>query len=118
MDEADALLVDGDQQELGVVGVGGLLDLEEGRAEGGPAVDDLEEGHLGLLGAEARVLVVRLDDLPLPVLRRHRLDQVRGDELRQHLAQPRHLLLRLAELDPVDEGGQQHRLLPRALVVT
>ena len=118
MDQADSLLVDGDQQELRVVGVRGLLDLEERRAEGGPAVDDLEEGHLGLLRAEAGVLVVGLDDLPLPVLRRHRLDQVRRDELRQHLVQPHHLLLRLAELDSVDERRQEDGLLPRALVVT
>ena len=57
MDQADALLVDGDQEELGVVGVRRLLHLEEGRAEGRPAVDDFEEGHLGLLRAQARVLI-------------------------------------------------------------
>ena len=49
VDEADTLLVDGHQEELWIVGVGGLLDLEEGRAEGGPPVDDLEEGNLGVV---------------------------------------------------------------------
>ena len=45
VDEADTLLVDGHQEELWVVGVGGLLDLEEGRPEGGPPVDDFQESH-------------------------------------------------------------------------
>ncbi len=54
--EAYALLVDGDEEELGEVWVGGLLDLEEGGSEGGPAVDDLQEGDLGVLRGEARVL--------------------------------------------------------------
>ena len=56
MYEADALLVDGDEEELGEVWVGGLLDLEEGGSEGGPAVNDLQEGDLGVLRGEARVL--------------------------------------------------------------
>ena len=68
MDEADPLLVDGYQEQLRIVGVRGLLHLEEGGAEGGPPVDDLEEGDLGLLGGHARVLVVGLHYLPLPVL--------------------------------------------------
>ena len=117
MDEADPLLVDGDEEELGVVGVRGLLDLEEGRAEGRPPVDDLEEGDLGVLGAHAGVVVVALDDLPLPVLRAHLLDQVGGHELAEHLGEGLQLDLGLAELDPVDEGGQHAALVPGALVV-
>ena len=58
MYEADALLVDGDEEQLGVVGVSRLLHLEEGGAEGGPPVDHLEEGDLGLLRRHARVLTM------------------------------------------------------------
>ena len=50
MNKADALLVDCDEEELRVVGVRRLLNLEEGGAEGGPPVDHLEEGDLGLVG--------------------------------------------------------------------
>jgi hypothetical protein len=69
MDEADALLVDGNEQQLRIVGIRRLLHLEEGGPEGRPPVDDFQEGDLRLLGRHARVLVVRLHDLPLPVLR-------------------------------------------------
>ena len=69
VDEADPLLVDGDEEQLWIGGVGDLLDLEEGGAEGGPAVDDLEEGDLGLIHRHPRVLVVRLHDLLLPLLK-------------------------------------------------
>ena len=58
MYEADPLLVDGDEEQLGIVGVSRLLHLEEGRAEGGPAVDHLEESNLGLLWRHARVLTM------------------------------------------------------------
>ena len=58
MYEADPLLVDGDEEQLGIVGVSRLLHLEEGRAEGGPAVDHLEESDLGLLRRHARVLMM------------------------------------------------------------
>ena len=102
MDEADPLLVDRDQEKLGVVGVRGLLHLEECRAEGGPPEDHLEEGDLGLLGAHAGVLVVGPHDLALPVLGRHLLHHVDGDELPEHVGQRRQLLLALSELDPGD----------------
>ena len=69
MNERDALLVDGDEEQLWVVGVCGLLDLEECGSECGPPVDDLQEGDLGLLGPHAGVGVVALDDLALPVLK-------------------------------------------------
>lgn len=68
MYERHALLVDGDEEVLGVVGVRRLLDLEEGRAEGGPAVDHLQERDLGFLGAHARVIVVVLNDDSLPLV--------------------------------------------------
>ena len=56
MNKADALLVDCDEEELRVVGVRRLLNLEEGGAEGGPPVDHLEEGDLGLVGWHPGVL--------------------------------------------------------------
>ena len=57
MDEADSLLVDGHEQELGVVGIRRLLDLEEGRPKGGPPEDHLQECDLGILRTHTRVLV-------------------------------------------------------------
>ncbi len=69
MDETDALLVDGNEQQLRIIWICRLLHLEEGGPEGRPPVDDLQEGDLGLLGRHAGVLVVRLHNLPLPVLR-------------------------------------------------
>jgi hypothetical protein len=69
MNETDALLVDGNEQQLRIVGIRRLLHLEEGGPESRPPVDDLQEGDLRLLGRHAGVLVVRLHDLPLPVLR-------------------------------------------------
>jgi hypothetical protein len=68
MYEADALLIDGYEQKLRIVGVRRLLHLEEGGAKSGPPVDDLQEGDFGLLRGHARVLVVRLHYLSLPVL--------------------------------------------------
>ncbi len=41
MDKADALLVDGNEQQLRIVGIRRLLHLEEGGPEGRPPVDDL-----------------------------------------------------------------------------
>ena len=69
MYEADPLLVDGYQEQLRVVGVRGLLHLEEGGAEGGPPVDHLKKGHLGIVHGHPRVLVVSLHNLLLPFLR-------------------------------------------------
>ena len=117
MNKADALLVDCDEEELRVVGVRRLLHLEEGGAEGGPPVDHLEEGYLGVLGRHTRVHVVGLDNLALPVLGRHALEDVDGQELAQHVRQRRQLLFALAELDPVYEGGEEGGLLPGGLVV-
>jgi hypothetical protein len=117
MDEADALLVDGNEQQLRIIWIRRLLHLEEGGPEGRPPVDDLQECDLRLLGRHAGVLVVRLHDLPLPVLRGHGLGDVGGDELPQHVGQGGELLLALPELDAVDEGAQQGRLLLGALVV-
>ena len=53
MNDVDALLVDGDYEVLGEARVGALAGLEEGGAVGGPAVDHLEEGDLGLVRAHA-----------------------------------------------------------------
>jgi len=85
MDEADPLFVDGHQQKFGIVGVGGLFDLEERRSKGWPAVDNLEEGHFGVFWTHASILIVALNDFPFPVLRRKGLHQVSRDELTQHL---------------------------------
>ena len=62
-------------------------------------------------------LVVALDDLPLPLLRGHGLDEVGGDELPQHLRDGLQLHLGLAKLDAVDQGPQHAGLLAGALVV-
>ena len=79
MYEADPLLVDGDEEQLGIVGVSRLLHLEEGRAEGGPAVDHLEEGDLGFVRAHPGVFVVGPGDLLLPLMAGHNLGQVTGN---------------------------------------
>ena len=69
MDETNSLFIDGYQEQLWIVWVCCLLHLEECGPEGGPTVDHLEEGDLGLLRRHPGVLVVRLHDLTLPVLR-------------------------------------------------
>ena len=53
MYEGDALLVDGNEQVLRVVGVRRLLHLEERRPERWPAVDHLQERDLRVLGTQA-----------------------------------------------------------------
>lgn len=50
--------VDGDEDDVRVGGLRGLLHLEEGRPKGGPAADPLQEGHLGLLHCLVLVLVI------------------------------------------------------------
>jgi hypothetical protein len=60
---------------------------------------------------------INADPDPKPCLRGHGLGDVGGDELPQHVGQGGQLLLALPELDAVDEGAQQGRLLLRALVV-
>lgn len=74
MDQADPVLVDSNEQQLGIVGLRRLLDLEERGAEGRPPVDDLKEGDLGVLGGHAGVAVVRRYDGALPVRRALQLD--------------------------------------------
>ena len=117
VDQADSLLVDRDEQKLRVVRIRCLLHLEEGGSKGRPPVDHLQESDLGLFCRHARVLVVRLHYLPLPVLARLGLDNVAGHQFPQHLRQGGQLLLALSKLDPVYESTQQGRLLPGALVV-
>ena len=117
VDQADSLLVDRDEQQLRVVRIRCLLHLEEGGSKGWPPVNHLQESDLGLFCRHARVLVVRLHNLPLPILTGLCFDDITGHELPQHLGHCRQLLLALPELHPVDEGAQQGSLLPGALVV-
>lgn len=100
MNEADSLFVDSDQEKLRIVWIRCLFHLKEGRAEGGPPEYHLEEGDLGLLRGHARVLVVGPHDLPLPVLGRHLLHHVDGDQLPEHVGQCGQLLLTLTKLYP------------------
>ena len=52
------------------------MGFEECRAVGGPPVDHLEEGDLGLVRAHAGVLVVRPRNLLLPLVAGLHLDTV------------------------------------------
>ena len=87
MNEADSLFVDRNQKKLRIVWICRLLDLKEGRADGCPPEYHLEEGNLGLLRRHSRVLVVGSHDLPLPVLGRHLLDNIYGDQLPEYVGQ-------------------------------
>jgi hypothetical protein len=52
MDETDAVLVNGDEEVLGVVGLGGLFHFKKGGAKRWPPVDDLEERHFSVFRAQ------------------------------------------------------------------
>ena len=104
MNDVDALLVDGDYEVLGEARVRALAGLEEGGAVGGPAVDDLEEGDLGLVRAHARVLVVGAGDLLLPLVAGLRLQQVCRHQALQHTGYVR-LGLRELQVLLIDEGN-------------
>ena len=108
MYEADPLLVDGDEEQLGIVGVSRLLHLEEGRAEGGPAVDHLEEGDLGLVWAHARVLVVGAGDLLLPLVAGLRLQQVCRHQALQNARDVR-LCLRKLQVLLINEDQRKQK---------
>ena len=83
VDQAHSLLPDGDEKQLGVVLVGALLHLKEGAAKGGQLEDLLQELDLGVLRADARVLVVRLVNLLPPVGQLEEGELVTGDQLLQ-----------------------------------
>ena len=83
VDQAHSLLADGDEKQLGVVLVGALLHLKEGAAKGGQLEDLLQELDLGVLRADARVLVVRLVNLLPPVRQLEEGELVAGDQLLQ-----------------------------------
>jgi hypothetical protein len=57
VNEVDAVLVDGDEEDLWVIGFCRLLDLEEGGAERRPLEDDLQEVDLGVFMTHTRVTV-------------------------------------------------------------
>ena len=98
IDQADSLLADGDEQQLWIVLVGALLHLEEGAAKGGQLEELLEELHLSFLPVDARVLVMRLVDLLLPLGDLERGDLVLWQQLwQQTLGQQRQLLLALTK---------------------
>ena len=103
VDEADPLLSDGDEQQLGIVLVGALLHLKEGAAEGGQLEDLLEELNLGVLRADARVLVVRLVNLLPPVRQLEKRELVTGDQLLQKSLLDRHPKFFLALAKPDDK---------------
>ena len=67
MNETDTLLVDCHQEQLGVVGVCGLLHLEKGWSKCWPAKDDLEECDFGILWTHAGVLVEAFKNLAFPI---------------------------------------------------
>ena len=101
VDQAHPLLPDGDEKQLGVVLVGALLHLKEGAAKGGQFEDLLQELDLGVLRADARVLVVCLVNLLPPVRQLEEVELVAGHQLLQKSLLGRHpkLLLTLAKPD-------------------
>lgn len=52
MDETDAVLVNGDEEVLGVVGLGGLFYFKKCGTKRWPPVDDLQERHFRVLWAQ------------------------------------------------------------------